>query len=130
MKVLVCGGRTYDNANVVNSVLDSLVPDAKIVIHGGASGADSLAADWARSRGIQVCECKANWDYYSKGAGPIRNSAMLLLKPDLVIAFPGGSGTVDMLNKAQRSGVHIESILTKADGSWALSEMMGSRHGN
>lgn len=30
--------------------------------------------------------------------------------PDLVVAFPGGSGTADMIAAARRSGVRVEVI--------------------
>ena len=31
-------------------------------------------------------------------------------KPDLVIAFPGGRGTADMVRKANRAGVKVVEI--------------------
>jgi hypothetical protein len=31
-------------------------------------------------------------------------------KPDLVIAFPGGRGTADMVKKARRAGVEVVEI--------------------
>ena len=49
MRLLVTGGRDYDNRDCVRDVLDALNPDS--VIHGGATGADSLASEWARKNG-------------------------------------------------------------------------------
>lgn len=34
-------------------------------------------------------------------------------KPDLVIAFPGGRGTADMVNRAKVSGIETEIIIDK-----------------
>jgi predicted Rossmann-fold nucleotide-binding protein len=31
-------------------------------------------------------------------------------KPDIVIAFPGGSGTADMICQARKAGVPVEEI--------------------
>jgi hypothetical protein len=50
---------------------------------------------------VPVIEFPANWKVYGRAAGPIRNMKMLLEgKPDLVVAFPGGIGTADMVKKA------------------------------
>jgi len=42
MKVLVCGGRDYTDAERVATVLDELLVNAPapVIIHGGARGAD------------------------------------------------------------------------------------------
>ena len=78
-----------------------------ILIQGGAPGADRLAKTWADQYGVHHADVPALWDFYSKGAGPRRNSAMLLLQPDFLIAFPGGNGTADMISKATKAGVKI-----------------------
>lgn len=41
------------------------------------------------------------------GAGPMRNRQMLDEKPDLVVAFAGGSGTRNMIDIARRAGVKV-----------------------
>lgn len=49
-----------------------------------------------------------SWKDHGKAAGPIRNQLMLDdFKPDLVVAFPGGKGTADMVKKAQDAGVTV-----------------------
>lgn len=48
---------------------------------------------------------------YGKSAGPIRNQTMLDDgKPDLVLAFPGGRGTADMVAKAEKHGIPVRRI--------------------
>ncbi len=95
-------------------VLDRVVSERGdiFVIHGGASGADKLAGEWAASRGLPCAEVEALWDYFGNPAGPIRNSWMLLLKPDGVVAFKDGSGhgTADMISKANRANVPVMEI--------------------
>lgn len=84
-------------------VLDKLKVTA--VIHGGCEGADMCAAQWATKRGIPAQEFAADWNKYGKAAGPIRNQRMLDEgKPDVVLVFPGGSGTADMTRRALASG--------------------------
>ena len=109
IKVLVCGGRYYDNKIGVFSILGATHETLGIqaVIHGNARGADSLADEWARKNGVEIIPCPADWETHGKAAGPIRNLEMLQYKPDLVIAFPGGNGTKDMVNKAKREGIPV-----------------------
>lgn len=109
MIVLVTGGRDYTDAARLREMLDALHKSHgfRVLVHGCASGADSLAARWASSRGIHPAGCPALWDTYGKQAGPIRNCAMLQLRPELVVAFPGGRGTADMVDQAKQGGIRV-----------------------
>lgn len=108
MKILVCGGRDFADKGLMESVMSTMSPS--IVIHGDAPGADRLADEWATAQGIPVARVPALWQYYRQSAGPIRNKAMLLLEPDLVVAFPGGRGTANMVMIAQQAGIPVRSI--------------------
>lgn len=112
MKVLVCGGRDFANVAYVYTTLDRLHAERRFtaLMQGGAHGADELARDWAKTKPeIQRFVCKADWEKHGKAAGPMRNARMLEWKPDLVVAFPGGRGTADMVKRAKAAGV--ETIL-------------------
>jgi YspA, cpYpsA-related SLOG family len=54
MRVLVCGGRDFHDAGLMNSVLDRLHTEKffTVLIHGNARGADRIADAWASCRGI------------------------------------------------------------------------------
>jgi len=111
MRVIVCGGRDFTDYEWMCRVLDLLKPD--VVIEGEAPGADLLSRRWAESRGADVIAIPANWVRYGRAAGPIRNGAMLTYKPDHVHAFPGGSGTANMIEQAERAGVPVtQHVLT------------------
>jgi hypothetical protein len=44
-------------------------------------------------------------------AGPLRNQRMLDEgKPDLVVAFPGGGGTKDLVRRAVKAGVSVHEV--------------------
>jgi hypothetical protein len=98
MRVLVCGGRDFDDVGLMISALDRLHTEKSftVVIHGNARGADRMADTWARSRGVprEPYELpQGEWDELGKKAGPLRNKRMLDDgKPDLVVAFPRGGG--------------------------------------
>ena len=53
-------------------------------------------------------EYKANWQLYGKGAGYRRNAEMLKEgKPDKVLAFKGGKGTLMMIGLAEKAGIEV-----------------------
>lgn len=113
MKVIVCGGRSFDDYERLERELDALHARHRfsIVIHGGARGADSFAEQWAKSRHVDIEKVPALWRVHgNRKAGPIRNAEMLKRAPELVIAFPGGNGTADMVRKACAAGVPVVEI--------------------
>lgn len=108
MKILVCGGRNYTDAERLAVELDKLGPTT--IIQGGAPGADWLAQRYAREHNIPCITEKANWNRHGKAAGPIRNEAMLLHRPDLVLAATGATGTADMVRRARKAGIPVVEI--------------------
>lgn len=110
LKVLVCGGRDFNDAMTLGSWLGGIHKQhgIDVLIHGGARGADFMAGKFAELIGIPVREYPADWARDGRAAGPIRNSKMLAAeKPDLVVAFAGGRGTADMVEKARRAGIEV-----------------------
>lgn len=113
VRVLVCGGRDYADAAKVNNALDRLhaTRGIEVVMHGAAKGADALADEWARRNRVSLHTFPAQWEKHGKAAGPIRNQRMLAVgRPDLVIAFPGGTGTADMVHIALVSSVEVIKV--------------------
>jgi hypothetical protein len=113
MKLLVTGGRGYADKEKVYEVMDRLHSRMflRMVIHGAATGADSIAGQWARDRGVQEVVCPANWNIYKRRAGYLRNAAMADLKPDAVLAFPGNVGTNMMVELAGEKGIPVIDAL-------------------
>lgn len=110
MKILVCGGRDFQDRNFLFAVLDafhSIRPITRIV-HGDARGADRLAGEWAHYQDppVPVDVFPADWQAHGKAAGSKRNKLMLeTSNPTAIIAFPGGSGTADMVRRGRAAGV-------------------------
>ena len=124
MRVLVCGGRNYDDQDTLDGVLNAIYANTPIteILHGGASGADAMADDWATLAGVRSRSFPAQWKTFGRRAGPIRNGLMLLEgKPDLVVAFPGGAGTRDMVAQAKRKGVPVRAVKKHGD-VWSLTD--------
>lgn len=111
--VLVCGGRHYEDFEQVCAILDGIHAETPIgcIIEGGAYGADRLAARWACLRRIPNKRFSADWAKYGRAAGPRRNQQMIDEgKPDLVVAFPGGTGTADMMARAKAAEIMVVEI--------------------
>jgi len=108
--VAVCGGRNYNNEDGVFNALDrySYVPKVTVVT-GGAQGADALAEFLAkRFFGFSVAVENADWKTEGKAAGPLRNERLLEhWHPDVLLAFPGGRGTADMVERARTKGIPV-----------------------
>ncbi|WP_338575813.1 DUF2493 domain-containing protein [Brevundimonas olei] len=113
LRVIVCGGRDYSNYEAVCEALDSIHVSGRgihVIIHGNARGADTLAGRWAGERRVKCWPVPANWSRDGKRAGPLRNQRMIGHQPDLVVAFPGGRGTADMVGRAEKAGVQVIQI--------------------
>lgn len=117
MKILVTGDREYHNRAKVKEVLDRYFNGFQVgcIIQGGARGADTLAKEYAKEHGICCVQVDANWDYYHKPAGPIRNGWMLkFCEPDIVIAFHthlvDSRGTKNMIEISRRVGLEVVVI--------------------
>lgn len=123
MIVLVCGGRYFNDRDLVFYALDHVERERGPIIglvHGYASGADTLADLWMcytiayedieKGKSLRWLSRKpADWQRYGRSAGPIRNRRMLEAHPgiELVIALPGGHGTADMIACARNKGLPV-----------------------
>ena len=118
MRVVVTGGRDYEDIMTLERVLDkvwglwdSVADDGFYLATGECpTGADSMAKAWGEvsKRVDKYSGYPANWKLYGPQAGPIRNTQMLEgFRPDLVVAFPGGRGTADCVKKAQAMGITV-----------------------
>lgn len=115
MRVLVCGGRNYNDTDRIFNTLykiDAHRGPITCIIHGCATGADTQGRIWAEHHGRKHVPFRPDWSAHGKAAGPLRNARMLTEgKPDLVVAFPGGRGTDDMKNRARCAGIEIIEII-------------------
>jgi len=94
--LLVTGSRDWKDDRIIkNAMLDARdrlgVMNSEItLVHGGATGADSLAADWAYVLGWEIEPYplgKKDWHEQGKKAGPLRNKRMVDSGIDACLAF-------------------------------------------
>ena len=103
MKVLVCGGRDYNDYDVLKCVMEKVMDcysaEVKVVISGLAKGGDKLGEKWAEENNIEVEGYRAEWNKYGKRAGWLRNVRMADEgRPNVIVALPGGRGTKMMID--------------------------------
>lgn len=115
MRVVVTGGREYGDYEHLDNVLTELdrTVGISLIGHGACrdGGADIMAERWAKEHEVPYMGIPARWKRGSrgKGEGPIRNGLMLqLIKPDMVIAFPGGNGTANCVLQAHKLGITVQ----------------------
>lgn len=107
--VLVCGGRRYENIEFLFKTLDEL--DIDCIVHGGAPGADTLAGFWASKNKKPEFIVPAQWKNFGNMAGVRRNLWMITFMPvSLVVAFPGGNGTANMIESAKRAKIKVMKV--------------------
>lgn len=122
--ILCCDDRNWNNKSLIRKWLTKKKPDA--IIEGGQRtfgkrnydndyGADYLAGYVADTMGVPHFQCKANWDFYKKAAGPIRNGWMIKFMPVTeVLAFhndiENSKGTKDMIKQAKKKGIPVTVI--------------------
>lgn len=131
--ILVCGGRdygsvTYDENN--EPVFDDKATytlawmarlwgevikqgNRLVLVHGACpTGVDAVVNWWGETcYDVTVRKFPADWKTYGKAAGPRRNQQMIdETNPKLVVAFPGGRGTTDMITRARQAGIPVLEI--------------------
>lgn len=111
MRLLVSGSREFNDVAYIEERIALLKP--KLIIHGNCpSGADRIADNYAKKNGIPCIKMDANWDYYNKAAGPIRNRWMLdFCTPDKLLVFvtKTSKGSRDMIKATEKKG--IDSVI-------------------
>lgn len=121
LRILICGGRNYDDRTYFYHFMDRVIEKIRgtgesqkrdvVIIHGAARGADSLADDYGRERGLRVIRYPADWENHGRSAGPIRNKLMLTGgDPHVIVAFKGGRGTADMIRQGKKAGVPVYEV--------------------
>lgn len=112
-RILITGSRNWTDWDEVAYALMDATPrpyDYRyIIVHGGARGADTIAAAWAKSWGMEVEVHPADWRTHGKAAGPIRNQKMVDLGAHVCLAFPQPKsvGTWDCVRRAKAAGIPV-----------------------
>jgi hypothetical protein len=115
--VIVSGSRHWADRAAIERRLGKY-PEGALVLHGAATGADSLAAEVASTLGMTPVPHPYFGELNTQG-GPVRNSLLIELGKVYesyryrvsVEAFPmpDSVGTLDLIAKARKAKFHVET---------------------
>ena len=118
-KIIVCGGRHFNNYDYLKFVLNSILSDNGLdyeeveIVSGHCAGADKLGEKYAEEHNVKCKIFPAEWEKYGRSAGPIRNQQMIdylsnCIKP-MVVAFvsENSRGTKDTLKRADKNNYEL-----------------------
>lgn len=112
-KVIVAGGRTMNNYDLLSIKLDVLLSKQSNIqiVSGTANGADKLGERYAREHRYSLKQFPADWDTYGKHAGYLRNTQMAEYADALVTFWDGESkGTKNMIEIAESKGLKVAVV--------------------
>jgi len=117
LRVIVCGSREFTDVEIMSKALLDLrewtAGRPLTLVNGAARGADSLAVELAKQLipDVVIESHPADWNYYGKVAGPVRNSHMVSLGADLGLAFYvdgiESRGTNNCVNLMRLAGIKV-----------------------
>lgn len=119
-RIVVTGGRDYNDVPRIWAILACvsekygplhIIDGASDDVTGPYVGADYWANQWANAMDYATTRCHAEWKKHGRAAGPIRNQTMIdEHRPDIVVAFPGGNGTEDMVRRAHKANIKVIEV--------------------
>jgi hypothetical protein len=108
MRVIIAGGRDYNNYDTVVDAIEESGFDIDTVVSGGARGVDHLGEIYAAEMNIKLVVFEADWETHGRAAGPIRNRKMAENAAALIAIWDGKSrGTKNMIETATKKGLLV-----------------------
>ena len=120
-RVIVAGSRNFNNFSLVEKALMEYFEIKQLhredveIVSGGARGADKLGEMFANKYGCKLIRFPADWDYYGKSAGYIRNEQMAKYASEgngVLFAFwdEVSKGTKHMITIASKHNLDVNII--------------------
>lgn len=113
MKVIIAGGRTFNDYNKLKQTCDFLLGNQEDVeiVSGTANGADKLGERYAHENNRELTTFPADWNTLGKSAGYIRNKQMAEYADALIAFWDGTSkGTLHMINLAEQNKLKVRVV--------------------
>ena len=111
MRIGIIGSRGFNNYSLVEQTMSEYSDKVRVVVSGGAKGADTLGELWAKKNQKEIKIFKPDWNKFGKSAGFIRNQD-IVQNSDLVLAFWDGNskGTKNSIDLCEKFGVAVKII--------------------
>lgn len=116
LAVAVVGSRNLTECPALLARLAELAPDQ--VVSGGAAGADTLAAEWARANGVPLRVLRPDYSTHGPAAPHVRNGAIVAAASVVLVVWDGKSrGTLSAARAAAALGRRCEWLAAPAPGT-------------
>ncbi|MDC0367103.1 DUF2493 domain-containing protein [bacterium] len=111
-RLAIVGSRSFDDYALLKGTVDKFMTEhatVNTIVSGGAQGADTLGAKYAKECAVQLVEYLPDWKKHGRAAGMIRNGIIrngtIIDNADYVIAFWDGSsrGTLNSISRAKKA---------------------------
>jgi hypothetical protein len=109
IRIVIYGLREYADFEIIDDLIQVLSKDT-IIIYGCRKGEDLLVKKISEERELKYITCPADWKRYGQSAGPLRNTQMLLLNPDMVIVFHDNiksSCRKNLIKQAEKNKINL-----------------------
>lgn len=119
MKLLITGSRRIEENDCNHERLAAEIrqryPQATLLLHGGARGADQLAGRYAAEQSIPVQVIRPDYQQHPEKLAPLMRNTQLVQRADAVIAFYGPNGktggTLDTVKKALARNLPVTEMM-------------------
>ena len=121
MRIIVAGGRKFDDYTLLCNKLDEFLKDKNKsnieIVSGRAIGTDRLGERYAEDHSLNCVKFEAQWFKKGRAAGIIRNGEMANYASEdeeggVLFAFWNGvsKGTKNMIDQATKKGLEIHIV--------------------
>ncbi len=106
MNIGIVGGRDFKDYDLLKKTMDDYIVNKSFltaIVSGGATGADTLAEQYAAEIDIEMIVYRPEREKYRRNA-PLMRNTQIIEASDVVFAFWDGKsrGTLDSINKAKK----------------------------
>jgi hypothetical protein len=101
----IVGSRTFNNYDMFCKYVNK-IKNIKLIISGGAKGADAFAKRYAEENNIPLKEYLADWDRYGKRAGYLRNVDIVTSSTHVLIYW-------DLISKGTKHDIDLAEQYNK-----------------
>ena len=107
MRIGVVGSRDIKELDIGDHI-----NECEEIVSGGAGGVDTLAAEYARKKGVKLTVFLPEYKRYGRGAPIVRNKKIVDYA-DRIIAFWNGrsKGTLSVIDYARKIGKPCDVII-------------------
>ena len=113
MKIAIIGSRSITDADI-----GKYVSAGDEIVSGGATGIDTLAAEYAKRNGLKLTVFLPEYEKYGRAAPIVRNKQIVDYADKVVALWNGSSrGTLSVIKYAEKMGKPCEVVTLACSSS-------------